>query len=117
MDGAKITIGAAATTRMMCAQPIMEQEAQYLAAIQLAATYNVQGSRLDLRSAEDALQATYTRQPAAKRSQRRRRLRSQLRRRRTLRTPTSRSVPLRMAGSTTITLHLDPDGSAEFASS
>ena len=50
---------------MMCPQPIMDQEAQYLAAIQLAATYNVQGSRLDLRSAEDALQATYTQQPAA----------------------------------------------------
>jgi heat shock protein HslJ/serine/threonine protein kinase len=65
MDGNKITIGAPTTTRMMCPQPIMEQEAQYLAAIQLAATYNVQGSRLDLRSAEDALQATYTQQPAA----------------------------------------------------
>ena len=65
VDGEKITIGAPATTRMMCPQPIMEQEAQYLAAIQLAATYNVQGSRLDLRSAEDALQATYTQQPAA----------------------------------------------------
>ena len=65
VDGAKITIGAPATTRMMCPQPIMDQEAQYLAAIQLAATYNVQGSRLDLRSAEDALQATYTQQPAA----------------------------------------------------
>ena len=64
VDGEKITIGAPATTRMMCPQPIMEQEAQYLAAIQLAATYNVQGSRLDLRSAEDALQATYTQQPA-----------------------------------------------------
>ena len=65
VDGDKITIGAPATTRMMCPQPIMDQEAQYLAAIQLAATYNVQGSRLDLRSAEDALQATYTQQPAA----------------------------------------------------
>ena len=65
VDGAKITIGAPATTRMMCPQPIMDQEAQYLAAIQLAATYNVQGTRLDLRSAEDALQATYTQQPAA----------------------------------------------------
>ena len=65
VDGAKITIGAAVTTRMMCPQPIMDQEAQYLAAIQLAATYNVQGSQLDLRSAEDALQATYTQQPAA----------------------------------------------------
>ena len=65
VDGDKITIGAPATTRMMCPQPIMDQEAQYLAAIQLAATYNVQGTRLDLRSAEDALQATYTQQPAA----------------------------------------------------
>ena len=65
LDGAKITIGAPVTTRMMCAQPIMDQEAQYLAAIQLAATYNVQGARLDLRSAEDALQATYNQQPAA----------------------------------------------------
>ena len=96
VDGDKITIGAPATTRMMCPQPIMDQEAQYLAAIELAATYNVQGSRLDLRSAEDALQATYTQQPGS-RGEAEPRLRSRLRR--IPRAPTSRSVPRPMARS------------------
>ena len=49
---------------MACEQPIMDQEAQYLAAIQQAATYNIQGTRLELRSADGALQASYTHQPA-----------------------------------------------------
>ena len=49
VDGNKIKIGLAISTMMMCAQPIMEQEQQYLAAIQQAATYNIQGTRLELR--------------------------------------------------------------------
>ena len=64
VDGAKIKIGLAISTMMACEQPIMDQEAQYLAAIQQAATYNIQGTRLELRSADGALQASYTHQPA-----------------------------------------------------
>ena len=48
---------------MMCAQPVMEQEQQYLAAIQQAATYTIQGTRLELRSVDGALQASYAFQP------------------------------------------------------
>ena len=66
VDGNKIKIGLAISTMMMCAQPVMEQEQQYLAAIQQAATYNIQGTRLELRSADGALQASYT--PSARRS-------------------------------------------------
>ena len=49
VDGNKIKIGPAFSTMMACEQPIMDQEAQYLAAIQQAATYNIQGTRLELR--------------------------------------------------------------------
>ena len=49
VDGNKIKIGPAISTMMACEQPIMDQEAQYLAAIQQAATYNIQGTRLELR--------------------------------------------------------------------
>jgi heat shock protein HslJ len=63
VDGAQIKIGLTITTRMMCPQPIMDQEAQYLAAIQLAATYSIRGKQLELRSADDALLANYVPQP------------------------------------------------------
>ena len=49
VDGNKIKIGPAISTMMACEQPIMDQEAQYLAAIQQAATYNIQGTKLELR--------------------------------------------------------------------
>ena len=51
VDGNKIKIGLAISTMMACAQPIMAQEAAYLAAIQPAATYNIQGTKLELRDA------------------------------------------------------------------
>ena len=57
MDGNKITIGPLASTMMMCDSPaqIMEQEAQYLAALQSAATYQIEGNVLELRTADDAI--------------------------------------------------------------
>jgi heat shock protein HslJ len=59
VDDDAISIGPAATTRMFCGEPegTMEQESQYLAALQTAATYRVEGDRLELRTAEGALVA------------------------------------------------------------
>jgi hypothetical protein len=60
----KITIGPAATTRKMCAEPegTMEQEAAYLAALGSAATYEVVGDRLELSDSAGSRVATYVTQ-------------------------------------------------------
>lgn len=60
-----ITIGPLASTMMMCTEPagVMDQEMQFLAALQSAATYQLDGSRLDLRTAEDAMAISATRAP------------------------------------------------------
>ena len=63
VDGNKIKIGMAITTMMACEQPIMDQESQYLAAIQTAAVYKIEGSKLELRNATGSLLASYTLQP------------------------------------------------------
>jgi heat shock protein HslJ len=49
-DAETINIGPAASTRKLCPTPegIMDQEALYLAALEMAATYEIDGSRLDL---------------------------------------------------------------------
>jgi len=59
----KLSIGPVAATRMLCDQPagVMDQEAGYLAALETAATYRVQGSHLELRTAEGALAAQFQR--------------------------------------------------------
>jgi heat shock protein HslJ len=59
LDGNKITIGPAVTTRMACEQAAMDQETQYLAALATAATYRIDGSKLELRTADGALAATF----------------------------------------------------------
>jgi heat shock protein HslJ len=63
VDGTKITIGPLASTMMMCVEPegIMEQEAQYLAALQAGAVYKVLGNTLEIRDAKGALQVMATR--------------------------------------------------------
>jgi heat shock protein HslJ/LysM repeat protein len=60
-DDGNIAIGPAATTRKMCPEPegIMEQESQYLAALETAATYRMEGERLELRTADGALAADF----------------------------------------------------------
>jgi heat shock protein HslJ len=60
-SGKTIKIGQAASTLMMCTDPagVMEQEAQYLAALQSAATYRVDGNTLEMRTADDALAAMF----------------------------------------------------------
>ena len=67
VDGSSITIGPAITTRMACAEPagIMEQEQAYLAALSTAATYQITGDRLEMRTAEGATVATFARTTAA----------------------------------------------------
>jgi heat shock protein HslJ len=59
VDGDQITIGPLASTMMMCSDPegVMDQEAQFLAALQSAASYQIEGNVLELRTKDDALAA------------------------------------------------------------
>lgn len=52
----KVSIGMSRTTRKACAEPagVMEQEAQFLRALHSAATFRVDGDRLELRTADGA---------------------------------------------------------------
>jgi len=63
VNGDQITIGPLASTMMACSEPagVMEQEAQYLAALQSAATYQIEGNVLQLRTKDDALAAIFNR--------------------------------------------------------
>jgi heat shock protein HslJ len=60
-DGEKITIRPAASTRKFCAEPegIMEQESQYLAALENAAVYMVDSSNLEIRDANGSGVVSY----------------------------------------------------------
>ncbi len=57
IKGSSIQVGPPATTRKMCAEPagVMDQEAQYLAALQTASSYHLEGDRLDMRTSDGAL--------------------------------------------------------------
>ncbi len=59
----KISIGPVASTRKECATPkgVMAQELHYLTALHTAATYRIEGSRLELRTATGALAAQFAR--------------------------------------------------------
>jgi heat shock protein HslJ len=61
VDGDKITIGPLASTMKMCNEPegVMDQESQFLAALESAATYKIEGARLELRTADGALAADF----------------------------------------------------------
>ncbi len=63
LDGNQLTVGPLASTMMMCEDPqgVMEQEAQYLAALQSAGTYLIEGDVLELRTKDDALAAMFNR--------------------------------------------------------
>jgi heat shock protein HslJ len=63
LDGETITIRPPGLTRRACAPPVMEQEQQYTAALERAATYRLDADRLELRDAAGSLQVTYRRQP------------------------------------------------------
>ena len=57
--GNNITIGLAISTLMACAEPdgIMEQE--YLTALSTAATYQISGDRMEMRTAEGSIVASF----------------------------------------------------------
>lgn len=57
VNGDQITIGPLASTMMACSEPagVMDQEAQYLAALQSAATYQIEGNVMQLRTKDDAM--------------------------------------------------------------
>jgi len=61
MEGQKISVGPSAiTTNRSSPDPaITQQQADYLAALQLAAKYNIQGERLDLLRADGGYAATF----------------------------------------------------------
>ena len=61
IGGESITIGPIALTQMFCSDPegIMEQEAQYLAALQNARTYTIELDQLDLFDAEGTRMVSY----------------------------------------------------------
>ena len=61
VDGEKIKVGPLASTMMACADPegVMEQEAQYLSALQMAETYQVEGKVLELRRSDQSLVAIF----------------------------------------------------------
>lgn len=58
-----LRIGQIASTRMLCNEPegVMEQETQFLEALGTAATYRIDGERLELRTSDGALAVTATR--------------------------------------------------------
>ncbi len=60
-DGDNISIGPAAATRMFCQEPdgVLEQEVQYLAALETASTYLIEVDKMEMRTAEGALAATF----------------------------------------------------------
>jgi heat shock protein HslJ len=61
-EGGNLKVGELASSRMMCAAPegVMEQEAKYMAALQKAATYSIEGSTLTIRDASGAMQVVAT---------------------------------------------------------
>ncbi|MEZ4771013.1 MAG: META domain-containing protein [Caldilineales bacterium] len=61
VDGDSITIGMGASTMMFCGEPegVMDQEQQYLAALQTVATWSIAGDKLELRTADGALAVSY----------------------------------------------------------
>jgi heat shock protein HslJ len=67
-SGSKLSLGPAAATRKRCVDPerIMEQEQQFLQALQTVASVRIDGDRLELRTGEGALAATLLREPAPK---------------------------------------------------
>ena len=57
-DGDQVKVGPLASTRKMCAgsEGVMEQEANFLRALQAGATFKITGNRLEIRNASGALQ-------------------------------------------------------------
>jgi len=66
VDGSSLRFGPAAATRKMCPEAgVMEQEAAFLKALESVATARVEADRLELRTADGALAAMFTREGGA----------------------------------------------------
>ena len=63
VPGGKLTLRPAGTTRMACPKPdgVMDQEREFLKALETVATARFEGDRLELRTASDALAAMLVR--------------------------------------------------------
>jgi heat shock protein HslJ len=62
-EGETISIGPPGLTRQFCAEPegVMEQESEYLAALQTAATYRIEGNSMNMRTADGETVANFSR--------------------------------------------------------
>jgi heat shock protein HslJ len=62
VTGNELTIGPIAATMKACSDPVgvMDQEAQYLAALESAATFQIEGTVLELRTKDGALAADFS---------------------------------------------------------
>ncbi len=60
VNGNQISIGPLAATMKACEQAVMDQETLYLAALQTAATYQIEGKTLELRDKDGALAVDFT---------------------------------------------------------
>ena len=62
-DGENISMGPFGTTRKACQEPegIMQQESEYLAALETAATYKIDGATMNMRTAEGSTVANFRR--------------------------------------------------------
>jgi heat shock protein HslJ len=60
LEGDTVAIGPLASTRMACEEPegVMDQEQQYLVALESAATWSIRGDILEFRNADDAIAVT-----------------------------------------------------------
>lgn len=58
LDGTSLTVGPLATTMKACDQPIMDQETQFLTALQTPSTVETSGATVTLRDADGAMQVT-----------------------------------------------------------
>ena len=66
-EGETLKVGQLVSTMMACPSPkgVMEQEAKYLAALQKAATYKIEGNTLTIRDAGGAMQVVATKATAS----------------------------------------------------
>lgn len=63
VDGENISIGGVGMTEKFCMDPegIMDQESQYLAALETADVYKIEAGRMEFRTSEGSLAASFTR--------------------------------------------------------
>ncbi len=63
LDGVKVAVGPLAGTMKACEQPVMDQETQFLAALQTPSTVESSGGKVTLRDASGAIQVVLVAKP------------------------------------------------------